>query len=260
MIRTIFFDLDGTLIDCMKGWSSLSGYTLEVFAKLRRRGLRLIVATGRSASMLPPSVRDFGFDGYVLANGASVWAGKKEVSRHVLPEELAGGLVGRLERENLEYALQLPGGTYLSENRQGILPYFKRHLFEEAFLVDGPLRECLAEILKIEAYVPGRAREDIVRLFHPLACDCPPDGHTVEAAPAQVTKASGARELLAFLGASMKETMCFGDAQNDLELFAGAGWAVAMENACAQVQEQAEAVCKSVKEDGVARYLEKYFA
>ena len=82
----------------------------------------------------------------------------------------------------------------------------------------------------------------------------------MEAAPAQVTKASGARELLAFLGASMKETMCFGDAQNDLELFAGAGWAVAMENACAQVQEQAEAVCKSVKEDGVARYLEKYFA
>lgn len=259
MIRNIFLDLDGTLIDCPKGRCGLSDAAAGVLNGLKSRGIKLFVATGRSISLLPPSVRGFGFQGYVLTNGASVWADGRELCRHAFPAGLAARLTKQLEEAGFEYALQIPGGTFLSENRRELLPYFKKHMFDETFLTKKPLADCLPEVLKVEVYVRPGQRERAAQILSPLAYDCPPDGRTVEACPAQVSKASGAGELLSHLGLSMQETMCFGDAENDLELFRDAGWSVAMGNASERVKARACDVCKSVEDEGVARYLEKYF-
>ena len=86
-----------------------------------------------------------------------------------------------------------------------------------------------------------------------------PENNALEAYSRTVSKATGARELMDHLGIDRAETMCFGDAQNDLELFRMAGWSVAMGNACEEVRKQADDVCGCVGEDGVARYLERYF-
>ncbi len=54
--------------------------------------------------------------------------------------------------------------------------------------------------------------------------------------------------------------MAVGDGDNDVDMFAVAGWGVAMGNAPVHVQRQANAVTYSNDEDGLAVALETLFS
>ena len=68
MIKAIFFDLDGTLLSHTT--KCIPQNTVQVLRKLRDKGIRIFMATGRHStelSRLP--VHDIRFDGYVTLNG-----------------------------------------------------------------------------------------------------------------------------------------------------------------------------------------------
>ena len=60
------------------------------------------------------------------------------------------------------------------------------------------------------------------------------------------------------LGFTREQTVAFGDGENDFELLAWAGYAVAVANSHPRVLEVADFVCPSVDEEGVAQVLEAY--
>jgi len=74
-----------------------------------------------------------------------------------------------------------------------------------------------------------------------------------------VSKRRGLEECLEYFGGTMEETIAFGDAENDLEMLKAVGVGVAMGNAHASIQAEAPYVTESVDEDGVARFLERFF-
>lgn len=68
MIKAIFFDLDGTLLSHTT--RCIPQDTVQALRKLRDKGIRIFMATGRHStelSRLP--VHDIRFDGYVTLNG-----------------------------------------------------------------------------------------------------------------------------------------------------------------------------------------------
>ena len=69
-IDTIVTDLDDTLLD---GSGQLSGYTLEVMAEVKRRGIRLIPCSGRTHASMYPFVAklDTGLP-YIGGNGSEI--------------------------------------------------------------------------------------------------------------------------------------------------------------------------------------------
>jgi len=259
MIRAVFMDLDGTLLDCANGKSGISARSRGVFRRLKEQGIALFVASGRSVSFIPEAVRGAGFDGYVLANGAEIWAGDHVVAAHTLDPELMRRITQDLEQEKIEYALQIPGGTWMSRKREHILPYFKEYLFDERFLTESPLAECLDRVMKLELYVFPEQYERCREILEPLDMMYTPKTHGLEAYSRNVSKGTGTAEILRHFDIGQDESMCFGDEQNDLEMFRSAGWAVAMGNACEAVKGQADDVCGCVGEDGVAAYLEQWF-
>ncbi len=259
MIKAVFMDLDGTLLDCANGRCGISDYSREVFGRLKSQGILLFVASGRSVSFIPPTVRDVGFDGYVLVNGADVQVGEQVLSVHTLDPQLTYQVTRLLEEEKIEYALQIPGGTWMSKERSHILPYFRQYMFDETFLIERPLQECLGQVMKLELYVFPEQYEYCKKILGPLDYMYTPELNALEAYSKTVSKGSGAEEIFQYLGLDRSEGMCFGDAQNDLELFQTAGWAVAVGNAHGLVVERADDVCRCVWEDGVAEYLDQWF-
>ncbi len=257
MIKAIFFDLDRTLLDCDGGKDRFSDRDLLVFGRIKQRGIRLFVATGRSVSFIPPFVKAAGFDGFVLVNGASVWVEGLEIARHVLPAKQMEVITGRLWEERIEYALQIPGGTWISRDRSLLLPHFRKYLFDEGHLIEKDLSACLQETMKLELFVYPKKYALCQELLKELKYTWDPKTNTMEAYAKTVSKATGAKEILGYLGLEPEECMCFGDDYNDLELSRLAGWSVAMENGIRALKDQADDVCGRAVQDGVAQYLEK---
>lgn len=83
-------------------------------------------------------------------------------------------------------------------------------------------------------------------------------GSFVEVVPAGVSKATGARALLAHLGIPLERALFFGDDANDLPLLRAAGCGVAMANAERDIRRVADDVTLANADDGVADYLERH--
>ena len=70
MIKAIFFDIDGTLIDFET--HSIPESTLQTLHKLQAKGVKLCIASGRPPVQLPllgDVFNSYPWDGYILLNG-----------------------------------------------------------------------------------------------------------------------------------------------------------------------------------------------
>ena len=79
-----------------------------------------------------------------------------------------------------------------------------------------------------------------------------------------VSKATGILDVLRLLNIDIKDSYCFGDGPNDVEMFETVGHAIAMGNAIQEeaidiIKERAESICLTVHEDGVAHKLKELF-
>uniref|UniRef100_UPI003F81639B HAD family hydrolase n=1 Tax=Catenibacterium faecis TaxID=2764323 RepID=UPI003F81639B len=60
-----------------------------------------------------------------------------------------------------------------------------------------------------------------------------------------------------FYHIDLKDTIAFGNGENDLPMLIKAGTGVAMGNALEHVKEQSDAVCDDCDRDGIGKYLEE---
>lgn len=79
----------------------------------------------------------------------------------------------------------------------------------------------------------------------------------LEVIPAAINKGRGLLDTCAALGIDPRETVAFGDAENDIPMLRAAGVGVAMGNAAQAVKNAADTVTLSNNEDGIATWLEQ---
>ena len=72
-----------------------------------------------------------------------------------------------------------------------------------------------------------------------------------------ISKADALKRACEVLKIPTNDIIAFGDAQNDLQMFKLAGYAVAMGNAVEEVKKIADYVTTTNNEDGIASALEK---
>ncbi|MCI6156698.1 MAG: Cof-type HAD-IIB family hydrolase [Peptoniphilaceae bacterium] len=73
------------------------------------------------------------------------------------------------------------------------------------------------------------------------------------------TKGDGLRAAAQFQGIAVENTMAFGDAENDLPMFAAAGLSVAMKNAAPDIQRVCDFVTMDThQDDGIGNFLSAY--
>lgn len=87
---------------------------------------------------------------------------------------------------------------------------------------------------------------------------CASDDLLTETSSAQASKGNGLRRLMELLNIPKEAVMVFGDNGNDIDMFHAAGISVAVGNALPEVQAEADFVCGTNDEDGVAKFLEEW--
>ncbi len=113
MKKIIFFDIDGTLIDCMNGLKDITLKVKQAIRNVQKNGDYAFIATGRPYAFLPKPLIDFGFDGFILVNGAHIIINNKTIYSDPIDKEFIKGLVDELENNKVEYVLQGEQNCYM---------------------------------------------------------------------------------------------------------------------------------------------------
>ncbi|MBF0805515.1 MULTISPECIES: Cof-type HAD-IIB family hydrolase [unclassified Streptococcus] len=250
-IKIVFFDIDDTLR--VKDTGFIPPSIERVFRDLKKAGIKVGIATGRSPLGVVPELRALKPDYLVTINGAYVENAKGEaVYSHPIPEAQVQAYKEWAEKEAIAYGLVGKEQASLST---------RSPLINEAIDIIYPGLEINPDLDQSEAIyqmwtfeeeeqdlmLPEELAQDLrlVR-WHPNSCDV---------VIKEMSKAVGVEKVLDSLNLKPENLLVFGDGLNDLELFDFAGLAVAMGAAIDSVKDKADYVTKFVEEDGIEHAL-----
>jgi Cof subfamily protein (haloacid dehalogenase superfamily) len=264
------FDLDGTVL---RRNLKITQATVTALQRLRERGMRLVVATGRRFEEAREHAGRLGFadrDPLICYGGSMVRRMNGETLLHrTLPGSLGVEVLEWAAARELHARIFLDGRIISSPNTPAALDHLRRSARRYAepgiYVVDSPadwLRESQKEPTKlvivdrpndIRGWL-GQAQTAFAgQLF--VTRSLP---HYVEIGSLQGTKASALGFLCERWGIAPERVLAFGDADNDIDMLRFAGHGVAVGGMTGEVREAADRVVPGVDEDGVARYVETF--
>jgi hydroxymethylpyrimidine pyrophosphatase-like HAD family hydrolase len=251
MIKAIFLDIDGTLIDGIDGPFSED---IEQIEAAHRAGHKVFLSTGRSLAALPPLLRAATWvDGVIAGCGAAVTLHGNMIYRSAVPRELLPKIC-RLYFEN--------GKWCVFEGETGVFGIGRYLAFDygeppvHIYGVDDFEIKYGGEIITkitMEGFLTDKERA----VFEP-ALSITEFAVYSEAVVAGETKLSGMDKILAALGLTRDCAVAIGDSENDLEIVTAAGLGVAMGNACAKLKAVADVITGKAGNGGVADAIKKY--
>lgn len=265
MIRAMFFDLDGTLLN---GAKRVPDSALAALRRCRARGVRLFVATARPPllrKMLDWAEAEPLFDGGVFCNGAcTVIDGEKryvcippEVVRGAV--ELVNGFDGlniALQMTEEEQAFRLPLTDYAFA-KWGLKPEEAKPADEACFSRTVKILIFYENLIDSVTLLPQALIDGLNRLCDGRARMYVTDGGmVVQIGSAEASKFAGVERVRRALALTPDEVAVFGDDVNDLEMLRGYRHSVAMGNAAPEVRAAAERVTDDCESDGIAHGIE----
>lgn len=257
--KIVFFDIDGTIFSREK--NGISAKVKEAIRKTREKGILCFIASGRSRGYIADNVREIGFDGYVLANGAHIQYDNQDLETRVLNYHDVKTLCHQLKKEHIEYVLLTPTLCYLEKTCEKLLTFYRQcNIDFKNFGFEYDEDEVLSRTLKVEIIVNcHKDYQYVIDNCQAFAYEGHEEIGLIEIYAKNVSKAHGILDVLKLLNIPVEKSYCFGDGPNDIEMFETVGHPIAMGNAIDILKAKAEDICLSVDEDGVAYKLEELF-
>lgn len=253
MIKIIFFDIDGTLLEL--GAKEMHSELIDALNTLHKKGIKLFLATGRPPFVIP-SFNDVYFDGALAFNGAYCYTKNNLIYKNPLDSKDINTFIENAKKMN--HAVTLAGLEKMGCNfHDEILEeYFKIanqeiHIFSDydTFKSNEIYQMMVASTLNEEEnLLKGTSTLQIARWWD----------KAVDIIPKNGGKDKGIEAILKYYDIKKEEAMAFGDGGNDKTMLSSVGYGIAMGNATDDVKKVADYVTDTVQNDGIIHAL-KYF-
>ncbi len=285
----LVLDLDGTLTNTQK---EITPRTREVLIELQRKGVLLVLASGRPTYGIAPLADELQMDrfgGYILSyNGGEIidWSNGTKLYENVLPDSVVPGEIIDWSNGTKLYENVLPDSVVpqlyaaAAEHQVTILTYDEQYIItehpddpyvgKEAFLNKMEVRPCSNFLQEVRLPLPkclivGDA-DRLIGIEAELSLALQgeisvyrSEPYFLELVPMGIDKAQSLAVLLQEKGLSREEMVAVGDGYNDLSMIEFAGMGVAMANAQEPVKKAADYVTLSNEEEGVVAVVERFF-
>lgn len=263
--RAIFLDVDGTYA----AYGVVPAAHAEAVKAARAAGHKVFICTGRPMAMLPPSILGAGFDGVIASAGAYLEVAGRVIMNKPFSAELASRAIAALDEHDAVYILESPEAVYVSPAAQARL---RAHV--EAHYADAPVdiaagaSSILGKMVTFTDAIPGTFAKisvfespipmarlvaqigtDIDVVANSIAAEGP---HAGELFQRGISKADGVAAALAHFGIAQRDSIAFGDGQNDLEMLRFAGLGVAIEGSPAAVVAAADRTALPPSRNGIS--------
>lgn len=252
--KIVVLDIDGTILPHGK---TVSSTTKEAIQKLKDKGIKVVIATGRAPYFSESIVQETGVNSMVFFNGAYVTHEGKEVYQNSIDKNI-------LEKVH-----------FLSSDYQHPLTF----LGDQSFKATDLNHPYVVEAFQHDSWKPDLAPpkfwmdQNIYQLF--LHCEMEEEffyqskipeldfrrwssgARTCDVNLSCSNKAVGVTKLLEQVGIAPDEAVAFGDGLNDIEMISLVGMGVAMGSGREELKKIADMVTISAEEDGVRYGLER---
>lgn len=268
MYKAVAIDLDGTLL---RSNGSISKRTLAVLSELKKRGVEVIVCTGRNISETMDVLKECPVSPVmVLLTGALVMdVGKKQILYHSCIEAAIAKDILQLLRREKNCFCYVYFGEYLYA-----FPEMKKMIYQCG--LNQKDIECTGRWIKYEEHLREKIaggeikcekifvmpknsaqRNHIIRKTSGKAeCVCADSGK-LEIVAAGIDKAKALKLVLEYLNIRPEQVLAFGDSKNDIPLTQINATFVAMENADPELAKLSDTQTKANDADGVAIFIEE---
>ena len=264
--------MDGTIL---APGAVLSERTIRAVKACQQRGLKAFIATGRAIGGTEPFREALGLEGpMIYCNGAIVldMPSGRILSTTLLDKESTSFCVDISREMGVYYQVFFPGTAdkrqtpLIAEQDGPERELYFTHAGMRAEL--GDLKEvlnqpevegCIKGLFMAEPEILAEVRVKLEARFGKSVYLVHTFRTYLETMNANVSKGRGLKLIMEHYSLKREEVIAFGDEENDLPMFAAAGFSVAPANAKDSVKAAADMVIGSNAEDGVAAFLEEFF-
>lgn len=250
--KAVFIDIDGTLYS---GEKDVLIYNIEVIQKVREKGHKVFINTGRAISNMPDEINlKKDFDGAVMANGSHLMIDGKTVFLEFMNKDLIVSIYEKLRDAEL---------PFLFEGDKNILHFCEeKNIFSDNIIRIETVGELKKELEKAnynkavyEGVLPDKKQiENISEELKVIQLK-----NYGEIVTKNTDKAFGMKKLSELVGICRENTIAIGDSMNDFGAFQYAGISIAMGNAEETIKNMADIVCENCSDYGVSKALERIF-
>lgn len=246
MKKLFFFDIDGTFL-CEKSHEILPS-TKKAYKQLLENGHDVYLCTGRNQRDTLKISKQIGADSYISSNGQYIIKQNKEYYTHYMTSSNKMKYLSELE--NTVWGYMTCNGVYIIKNELG----FEKEAFSSSWMkyeyasVENFLKEDVLSIIIVDKNknnYPMIAKENNMYFW---------SGNHFQVIPCDINKGIGIKELVKSYPEEVK-IYCFGDNDNDIQMFDIADVSVAMGNGTNESKKNADIVTKKASEDGLYHAL-----
>ena len=253
-VKIIFLDIDGTLVSFKS--HQIPTTTLEAIAAVRRRGIKVYIATGRPVFFID-NLSSLEYDGMITVTGAHCFTRSgRVIADSFVPLQDVERLIDYHQHHKNPFPVIFVCqdelfATAINEDVHFIMQYLDvKHI---------PIKNIKTargkKIFQMIAFFGAAKEKDYMQTlmpgcssmrWHPLFTDIIAKG---------TSKSSGIDRVLEYEKISLQDTMAFGDGGNDIPMLSHVNSGVAMGNASDELKALADYVTDDVDNNGVRNAL-----
>lgn len=254
LIKIIFFDVDGTLIEQKK---DITPKTVEALRALQANGIKICIASGRAPFSMP-KIDGIDFDVYIAYNGSLCYTPDNKT---IFNKHLGIGdvhmIIENAETIDKHVAIATKDRIVANGSDKDLLEYFS--FSKNKLPISDDFDNVAATQIIYQMMVSGRKTDyDLLLRETDDAKIAAWWDRAVDIIPAGSGKGNAVNQVLKYFGYSPKNAMAFGDGNNDIPMFDEVGYGIAMGNASDKLKEVAADTTVSVQHDGIYRYCKEH--
>ena len=263
-IKAIALDLDGTLLTDDKRISETNKRILKEF---ERKGTKIFLVTGRTYVSAKPFADELGLNSIIITyNGAKVVDCKNDriLYEEPLEEQYVKMIIKLAKDHNIHVNLYQDNKWYVEDPERlesikyaehtGLTPVKKDF---DSFDDYAMTKITIQDMANSDVF--NELCNEIAKEFAGKVYTAKSQDYLFEILNKNVNKGVVLRKILKSEGIDMEDCVAFGDALNDLEMLMEAGYGVAMGNSSLNVKNRVRYVTDTNQNNGVAKFLKKYF-
>lgn len=263
MIKQIFCDMDGTLLD------DSGQVSRENIRQIKETGIDFTLVSARAPIEMALAIEPLGLTAPQIAfNGGLIFQGEKILDQSPLnfdsSRQILEFLTVNFPEISVSYYTQkawwaprIDAGIELESSLTRLMPTVIS--LAEFFELAGKLEPIFKIMLIIsEPEVMKKVQQALAEMDLPAVNVQQSNWNYLEITSRRATKARGLKFLIAQKGLKREEMAALGDGHNDLPMFDLVGLPIAMANANEEVKRAAKLITKSNVEDGVAYALRHF--